>query len=436
MSKYPSPNIKSSNSLKEFLDLELSELLPDQDTMIKNHLNLVAYLEMESPLFVLRKFKHHSNRGSVYSFENHSFTVSDNEPALWVFMETYYQSNLDFLNLIQNQQFPIAFAIKKEEKRGNVWQTKGRKHKDFSANGWKHCHIFQCSPLGESINHKNDLKRRSLRLLSPLNHFPFFSPKKYIMPFDYSENKECIEYVIWWLYNHFYIDTNKSYFKAFVEGQNFIIPIEEPKDIKIEYSIKNKKKDETEVPKKKEASENLSNKVQLTKQTQVMKPQFFEFTSTRLSFRKATIDAMDDNDILIINVIGAQNPDNNGSFKMTKLQIFQTFDNVINSVAYNRDGNYNYQSTPNKVQQFRVVAKPIDGSLNTNVSVEYVKVRLNGIDTEQLQCPKCDLQSHNLNWFEFRTSDASWRHLAGRQGFYARCPACNIEVENIVTKMN
>jgi hypothetical protein len=76
-------------------------------------------------------------------------------------------------------------------------------------------------------------------LLSPLNHFPFFSPRKYEMPFDYGEDKECIEYVIWWLFNHFYTDKNKIYFKAFVEGQNFIIPIEEPKDIKIEYSIKN-----------------------------------------------------------------------------------------------------------------------------------------------------------------------------------------------------
>ena len=239
MSKYPSPNIKISTSLKEFLDLELSGLLPNQDVMIKNHLNLVEYLERESPLFILRKFGNFKSRGSLFSFENHSFTVSDNEPALWVFMETFYQYELNFIDLIENQRFPIAFALNKDEKAVNQWGTIGRRHQDFSANGWKHCHIFQCSPLAERIAHKNDLKRRSLRLLSPLNHFPFFSPRKYEMPFDYGENKECIEYVIWWLYNHFYTDTNKTYFKAFVEGQNFIIPIEEPKDIKIEYSIKN-----------------------------------------------------------------------------------------------------------------------------------------------------------------------------------------------------
>jgi hypothetical protein len=75
-----------------------------------------------------------------------------------------------------------------------------------------------------------------------------------------------------------------------------------------------------------------------------------------------------------------------------------------------------------------------DGSLYESVSVEYVKTRLG--NTEQVQCPQCALQSDNLNWFEFRTSDASWRHLAGRQGFYAECPECNIEVGYIVTKIN
>ena len=124
MSKYPSPNILGSDTLKEFLNLQLAELLPNQDIMIKNHLNLVEYLEKEAPLFVVRKFKNHNNRGSIYYFKNHSFTVSDNEPALWVFMETFYQSELDFLNLIENQQFPIAFALKQEEKKGNIWQTK------------------------------------------------------------------------------------------------------------------------------------------------------------------------------------------------------------------------------------------------------------------------------------------------------------------------
>jgi hypothetical protein len=240
MIKYPGTKIEKRATLKEFLDFDLAELLPNQDIMIKNHLNLIEYLESESPLFLLRKFKNNSNRGSFYSFEKHQFTVSDNEPALWVFMESFYNTELDFFDIIQNQKLPIAFAVKKEEKPENRWKNIGRKHKDFSENGWKHCHIFQCSPLRKSILSENDLKRRSLRLLSPLNHFPFFSPKKHEMPSDYGENKQCIEYVIWWLYNKFYSDSNKSYFKTFVEEQNFTIPVKEPQDIKIDYSIKNK----------------------------------------------------------------------------------------------------------------------------------------------------------------------------------------------------
>lgn len=281
MSKYPSPNIKRSATLKEFLNLQLAELLPNQDIIIKNHLNLVEYLESESPLYILRKFRNHSNRGSQYTFENHSFTVSDNEPALWVFMETYYQSELDFPYLIENQLFPIAFAIKRDERPGNVWATVGREHHVFSANGWKHCHIFQCSPLGESISHKNDLKRRSLRLLSPLNHFPFFSPRKYEMPIDYGEDKECIEYVIWWLYHNFYTDTNKAYFKNFVEEQGFTIAVEEPKDIKIEYSIKNnngsktKKTDniiaKAKAPKKATSTASKTNSIEVQKESTCFK---------------------------------------------------------------------------------------------------------------------------------------------------------------------
>ncbi len=238
---YPKPDIKKITSLRQFLDLEMHRLLPNQEIMIRNHNNLVEYLERESPFFVMRKFKNYNKRGCKYSFENHYFTVSDNEPALWVFMQTFNQFELDFSALIENQAFPIAFAIKKEEKQVNIWQNKGRKHQEFAANGWKHCHIFQCSPKGEKINNKYDLKKRSLRLLSPLNHFPFFSPRKYLMPYDYGENKESIDYVIWWLYNHFYSDKNKIHFKDFIENQNYSIPNEEPKDIHIEYSPRDEK---------------------------------------------------------------------------------------------------------------------------------------------------------------------------------------------------
>ena len=129
--------------------------------------------------------------------------------------------------------------------------------------------------------------------------------------------------------------------------------------------------------------ENLNYEVKPTNKPEAMKPNFFEYNSTRLSFKKATIDAMDDNDILIINVMGAQNPDNNGRFKMTKNQIYQTFDNVINSVAYNRDGNFNYHKTPDKAQQFRVVAMPIVLGTICNSKNNLITLLKNWLETNE-----------------------------------------------------
>ena len=85
-----------------------------------------------------------------------------------------------------------------------------------------------------------------------------------------------------------------------------------------------------------------------------METRIFEYTSTRLSFRKKIIDAMNINDVLIINVMGAQNPDNNGKFKMKKNEIYKTFNNVITSNAYQEGENYNYKTTPKKADLYKV----------------------------------------------------------------------------------
>jgi ssDNA-binding Zn-finger/Zn-ribbon topoisomerase 1 len=77
-----------------------------------------------------------------------------------------------------------------------------------------------------------------------------------------------------------------------------------------------------------------------------------------------------------------------------------------------------------------------DGSVDATVPMKYVKGKLKKRNIENIQCPKCGLHSNDLNWFEYRTSDDSWDHLAGRQGFYANCPACNIEVKHIETIMS
>jgi hypothetical protein len=78
-----------------------------------------------------------------------------------------------------------------------------------------------------------------------------------------------------------------------------------------------------------------------------------------------------------------------------------------------------------------------DGSMKKTVSFEYVKSKLHWRKNIAFKhCPKCGLESTELDWFEFRTSNNSWRHLAGREGFYSMCPNCKIVVEDIITLMN
>ncbi len=84
-----------------------------------------------------------------------------------------------------------------------------------------------------------------------------------------------------------------------------------------------------------------------------MENKIYEYSSTRLSFRKNIIDNMKENDCLIINVTRAIDRNNEGVFKLTKKQIFETFENVIKSKAY-KDGGFNYPKTPQKAEKFRI----------------------------------------------------------------------------------
>jgi ASC-1-like (ASCH) protein len=100
-------------------------------------------------------------------------------------------------------------------------------------------------------------------------------------------------------------------------------------------------------------NEELKSEINIYKSINSMEDRIYQYTSTRLTFRRAIIDQMNDDDILIINVINAQNPNNEGTFIITKTQFYETFDNVVRSVSYNRDGNYNYRTTPQEAEIYR-----------------------------------------------------------------------------------
>ena len=53
-----------------------------------------------------------------------------------------------------------------------------------------------------------------------------------------------------------------------------------------------------------------------------------------------------------------------------------------------------------------------------------------------LSCPKFGLESQNQHWFKFRTDDKSWQNLAGSEGFYSRCPECEIIVNDSIATIS
>ena len=72
-----------------------------------------------------------------------------------------------------------------------------------------------------------------------------------------------------------------------------------------------------------------------------------EYSATRLTFKRDEIEALNENDYFKVNVTN-----DNTSYKMTKKEFYETFDNVVNSKSYKEIGNYNYGKTPKKAIKY------------------------------------------------------------------------------------
>ena len=68
-----------------------------------------------------------------------------------------------------------------------------------------------------------------------------------------------------------------------------------------------------------------------------------EYTAARLTFKRDEIEALGEDDYFKIHVTN-----DNTSYKMTKKEFYETFDNVVKSDSYKEIGNYNYLKTPEK----------------------------------------------------------------------------------------
>jgi hypothetical protein len=81
-------------------------------------------------------------------------------------------------------------------------------------------------------------------------------------------------------------------------------------------------------------------------------------------------------------------------------------------------------------------------SMDQQVSFEDVKNEIktfakHEIGTlERTRCHQCGKESNYLEWFKFRTSANSWRNECGAEGFYSKCPDCDVKGSTIITMRN
>jgi len=216
--------------------------LPSKETIIEFTKSINAFIENNNFRYI-RKLSGYNNRGKIYKLGNNEFTVTDNEPALWAFMECFEQRVNSFEDYHDHSTFPIAFALKKEEKKEfdpRFCYGKKKREINFSKALLKHCHILDCSPRGVNLIDLN-INSRMLRLMSPMNHFPFPSPKHYYMSgVDIGESVRFLNLVKHTLYNDYYKNTEeKRYFLNFLKdcGDDVLFS-QEIKDFKIQFSLK------------------------------------------------------------------------------------------------------------------------------------------------------------------------------------------------------
>ena len=216
--------------------------LPLKENIIEFTKSINLFIKNDNFRYI-RKLKGYNNRGKIYEDGSLSFTVTDNEPALWSYMECFELKVNSFEYYHKNSIFPIAFALTKEERKGfdsKFRYGKQTRETNFSRAKLKHCHIIDCSPRGVNLEDL-DINSRMLRLMSPMNHFPFPSPKHYDMiNGDIGESKRFLNLVKHTLYDEYYKTLEeKEYFSTFLKNSgDHVLFSQEVKDFKIEFSLK------------------------------------------------------------------------------------------------------------------------------------------------------------------------------------------------------
>jgi len=265
--------------------------LPKVADLIAFTETLYDYLLSSERVRYIRKFKDYDSRGKLYNYKGKSFTVTDNEPAIWVYMECFERLIRNFSFYEERKLFPVAFAIRKNEKLYFDNQFKyGKKPREiaFSERGLKHCHILDCSPRNTNIQALS-VDQRMLRLLSPMNHFPFPAPRRNEMPKDFGEDPTMLSIVKKILYEEYYKTAeHKEAFLKYLKaaGDKALISVED-QELQIAFGPKDPNK---KVKKRKEKVKKLIEKRVVVNKTLLTDEPFPREIRIRANFRVAESD--------------------------------------------------------------------------------------------------------------------------------------------------
>jgi hypothetical protein len=233
--------------LSDFVKQLVEPTLPSAANLLAWHRDLVDHFSMSPCVYPARKWRK-EKRGFLTSFAGVTdamYILTDNTPAIWSFVRCSKGANPGLRRAIGDRTLPIALALQKDERDRANWRTTGAPELDaVYSRRLKHCHILPCNLRNVVVDTVAELRRRSARLLSPMNHFLWPSPRHYSMflhakngriEVDLGERSEVIAWIRWILYaNRLRAFASEVDEALVLLGDREKIPLATPTDFRIE----------------------------------------------------------------------------------------------------------------------------------------------------------------------------------------------------------
>lgn len=310
----PSAPAAFDGPLEALFRLHIESVLPDAEVVRRFHEVLVAYLQRRDPLFVVR-YVAGLERGQTIQVPGGRIRPSDNSPA-WMIHRLLFDKfpfpNVDDLAVTLDRAMPCHF-----HQMAGIPTVNGA--------GWHVAHVFPAKDGNTDYRQwsRGELARRFVRNLHPCNCF--YVPKAEWQ--RYGGDADVLAFAAA-VYRERY-DTIWPEFLELAGAQDLQTPRTPASEFRVVYGGDIAVRGSTSV------SPRASGGV-------------VEYAATRLLFRRDVIDALLPHQCF--RVITRDH----GTFEFSRDEFLGVFDNIVQSVSWQRDGIYHMTRPPKKAMPFRV----------------------------------------------------------------------------------